>query len=162
MQAQDELGATSKTTLWAGRLVTALTVAFLLFDAMVKVLNLPVAVEGTVRLGYPARLVIYIGIVQLICLAAYLYPRTALLGAILLTGYLGGATATQGRVEDPWFIFPVVVGVLVWAGLFLRNANLRSSMKGPVLSRIGVLLCALLLIVGVAAVLQGGGKPSAG
>jgi glyoxylase-like metal-dependent hydrolase (beta-lactamase superfamily II) len=161
MQAQDELGVTSKTTMWAGRLVTVLTVAFLLFDAMVKVLNLPVAVEGTVRLGYPARLVMYIGIVQLICLAAYLYPRTALLGAILLTGYLGGATATQVRVEDPWFIFPVVVGVLVWAGLFLRNGNLRFFMKGLVLSRIGVLLCALLLIVGVAAVLQGGGKPSA-
>ena len=69
--------------------------AFLLFDTIVKVLNLPVAVEGTVRLGYPARLVIYIGIVELACLVLYLYPRTAVLGAVLLTGYLGGATATQ-------------------------------------------------------------------
>src|SRR5215472_13994694 len=128
MQAQGELKVTSKTKLWAGRVITALTVAFLLFDAMVKVLNLPVAVAGTIRLGYPARLVVYIGIVQLICLGAYLYPRTAVLGAILLTGYLGGATATQVRVEDPWFIFPVVVGMLVWAGLSLRNGNLRSLM----------------------------------
>jgi len=161
MQAQGELKVTSKTKLWAGRLITVLTAAFLLFDAMVKVLNLPVAVAGTVRLGYPARLVVYIGIVQLICLGAYLYPRTAVLGAILLTGYLGGATATQVRVEDPWFIFPVVVGMLVWAGLSLRNGNLRSLMEAPVFSRMGVLLCALLLAVGIVGVLQGEGKASA-
>jgi glyoxylase-like metal-dependent hydrolase (beta-lactamase superfamily II) len=160
MQTQDKVGVTSKRKLWTGRLITVLTVAFLLFDAVVKVLNLPVAVEGTVRLGYPARLVMYLGIVQLICLAAYLYPRTAVLGAILLTGYLGGATATQVRVEDPWFIFPVVVGFLVWAGLFLRNGNVRALLKTPVLSRIGVLVCALLLIVGAAAVLRSGSKPS--
>jgi hypothetical protein len=83
MQPQDEVGVTSKRKLWTGRLITVLTVAFLLFDAMVKVLNLPVAVQGTVRLGYPARLVMYIGIVELICLGAYLYPRTAVLGAVL-------------------------------------------------------------------------------
>src|SRR5262249_35227389 len=126
MQPEDEIGVTSKTKLWAGRLITALTVAFLLFDTMVKVLNLPVAVEGTVRLGYPPRLVVYLGIVELICLAVYLYPRTAVLGAILLTGYLGGATATQVRVENPWFGFPVVLGALVWAGLFLRNERLAA------------------------------------
>ena len=83
----------------------------------------------------------YIGIVEFICLGAYLYPRTAVLGAVLLTGYLGGATATQVRVEDPWFIFPVVVGVLVWAGLFLRDGSLRppfplQSLKTPALLRI--------------------------
>ena len=126
MQPQGEVGVTSKRKLWTGRLITLLTVAFLLFDAMVKVLNLPVAVQGTVRLGYPAELVMYIGIVELICLGAYLYPRTAVFGAVLLTGYLGGATATQVRLEDPWFVFPVVIGVLVWAGLFLRTGRLRS------------------------------------
>ena len=98
MQAQDEVGVDSKARLWTGRVITVLTVAFLLFDAMVKVLNLPVAVEGTVRLGYPAGLVMWIGIVELICLGAYLHPRTAVLGAVLLTGYLGGATATQVRL----------------------------------------------------------------
>src|SRR5215510_13556833 len=166
MQRDDEIGVTSKTNLWAGRLITALTVAFLLFDAMVKVLRLPVAVEGTVRLGYPAGLVIYLGMVELICLAAYLYPRTAVLGAILLTGYLGGATATQVRVGDPWFIFPVVVGVLVWAGLFLRTVRLGSLlplqsgvMKAPALVRIGA-LTVLLLIVVAAIVLQSTDKPS--
>src|SRR5262245_64030922 len=98
------------------------TVVFLLFDTLVKVLNLPVAVQGTVRLGYPANLVICIGIVELFCLAVYLYPSTAVLGAILLTGYLGGATATQVRVEDPWFVFPVAIGALVWAALVLRGS----------------------------------------
>src|SRR5215470_9331630 len=151
---------------WIGRVITLLTVAFLLFDAMVKVLNLPVAVEGTVRLGYPARLVMYIGIVELLCLGAYLYPRTAVLGAILLTGYLGGATATQVRVEDPWFIFPVVVGVLVWAGVFLRNGRLRplfplQSLRAPTILRIVALLCVLLLIVVAFIALRSGDRHTA-
>ena len=166
MEPQDEVGVISKAKLWTGRVVTILTVAFLLFDTIVKMLNLPVAVEGTVRLGYPAGLVIYIGIVELVCLGLHLYPRTAVLGAVLLTGYLGGATATQVRVEDPWFIFPVVVGVLVWAGLFLRDGRLRplfplSSLKARVLLRTGALLCVLLLI-GVAFVaLQSGDRHTA-
>ena len=149
MQPQDQIEVTSKAKLWTGRVITILTVAFLLFDTMVKLLNLPVAVEGTARLGYPARLVIYLGIVELICLAAYLYPRTAVLGAVLLTGYLGGATATQVRVEDPWFIFPVLVGVLVWVGLFLRDARLRPlyPMKTGALVRICIVLCVLLIVV---------------
>src|SRR5262249_11395639 len=151
MQLQDEVGVTSKAKQWTGRVITVFTVAFLLFDAIVKVLNLPVAVQGTVRLGYPPTLVMYIGTVELVCLAAYLNPRAAALGAILLTGYLGGATATQVRLEDPWFIFPVVVGVLVWAGLFLRNGRFRAlfplqSVKASPL-RIAALLCVLLLIV---------------
>src|SRR6516165_170420 len=168
MQPQNEVGLTSKAKLWTGRVITLLTVAFLLFDAMVKVLNLSVAVEGTVRLGYPAGLVIWIGIVELICLGAYLYPRTAVLGAVLLTGYLGGATATQVRLEDPWFIFPVVVGVLVWAGLFLRDNRLRSlllwqsgPMKAPALLWIGALLGVLLLIVVAVVILRSNDKRSA-
>src|SRR5499433_3846191 len=165
MQPQDGVGATSKAKLWTGRVVTALTVAFLLFDTMVKVLNLPVAVEGTVRLGYPARLVMYIGIVELVCLGMYLYPRTAVVGAILLTGYLGGATATQVRIENQWFIFPVVVGVLVWAGLFLRNGRFRAlfplqSVKASPL-RIGALLCVLLLIFVAFVTLRSGERHTA-
>jgi glyoxylase-like metal-dependent hydrolase (beta-lactamase superfamily II) len=165
MQPQDEVGVPSKRKLWTGRLITLLTVAFLLFDAMVKVLNLPVTVQGTVRLGYPAELVMYIGIVELICLGAYLYPRTAVLGAVLLTGYLGGATATQVRIENPWFIFPVEVGVLVWAGLFLRNGRFRAlfplqSVKASPL-RIGALLCVLLLIVVAFVTLRSGERHTA-
>ena len=168
MQHQNEVGLTSRAKLWTGRVITLLTVAFLLFDAMVKVLNLPVAVEGTVRLGYPARLVMYIGIVELICLGAYLYPRTAVLGAVLLTGYLGGATATQVRLEDPWFIFPVAVGFLVWAGLFLRNGRIRPLLpwqSGPMKALaslwIGLLLGVLLLIVVATFVLRSTDRRSA-
>src|SRR5262245_16539830 len=166
MKPQDEVEVISKAKLWTGRVTTIFTVAFLLFDTIVKVLNLPVAVEGTARLGYPAGLVMYIGMVELVCLGAYLYPRTAVLGAILLTGYLGGATATQVRVEDPWFIFPVVVGVLVWAGLFLRNARLHplfplQPLKAPALSRMGALLCVLLLIVVAFVTLRSGERHSA-
>ena len=125
MQTNTPISTTFKKGLWTGRIITGLTVLFLIFDTIVKILKLPVAVEGTVRLGYPSRLVVAIGLAELVCLATYLYPRTAVLGAILLTGYLGGATATQVRVEDPWFAFPVVIGGLVWAGLFLRNERLR-------------------------------------
>jgi hypothetical protein len=162
MRPQDEVGVTSKAKQWTGRVITVFTVTFLLFDAIVKVLNLPVAVEGTVRLRYPSRLVMYIGIVELVCLGAYLYPLTEVLGAILLTGYLGGATATQVRVEDPWFIFPVVVGVLVWAGLFLRNGRFRvlfplQSVKAAFLW-IGAVLCVLLLIVVAFVALRSGDR----
>jgi hypothetical protein len=99
---------------------------FLLFDGGMKALKLAPAVEGTVRLGYPVSLVFAIGIVDLICVAAYAVPRTSILGAILLTGYLGGAIATQVRMRDPWFLFPVVIGLLLWAGLFLRDVRLRA------------------------------------
>jgi len=126
MQSSTQTVSVSKSKMWAGRTVSGLTVLFLLFDTIVKILKLPVAVEGTVRLGYPARLVVAIGLAELICLATYLYPRTAVLGAILLTGYLGGATATQVRVEDPWFGFPILIGALAWVGLFLRNERLRA------------------------------------
>ena len=161
MQSQDEIALVSKAKLWTGRVITILTVIFLLFDAIVKVLNLPVAVEGTTRLGYSARLVIYLGIVELICLVAYLFPHTAVLGAVLLTGYLGGATATQVRVEDPWFIFPVAIGVLLWVGLFLRDARLRHLYplcppKGRALVRIGALLSLLLLVLVASLVLRSG------
>jgi hypothetical protein len=91
----------------------------------VKVLNLDVAVDATTKLGYPAGLGVAIGVIELVCLVAYLIPRTAIVGAILLTGFLGGATATQARVEDPWFAFPIVVGAMVWAALYLRDPRVR-------------------------------------
>ena len=115
----------SKKSLWTGRIISGWMVAFLLFDGGVKVMKVQGAVEATVRLGYPARLVLAIGIAELACTILYVIPRTSILGAILLTGYLGGATAAQVRLEDPWFFFPVVVGVLVWLGLYLRDPRLR-------------------------------------
>jgi len=106
---------------WMGIVIGLWVVLFLAFDAAVKLLGLNVAVEGTARLGYPADLVVIIGVVELVCLLAYVIPRTAPIGAMLLTAYLGGATAAQVRVEDPWFLFPVGVGVLIWGALWLRD-----------------------------------------
>ena len=126
MQSPAQTTSVSKQSLWAGRMISALTIAFLLFDSGLKVMNLAPAVEATARLGYPPGLVRSLGIVEIVCLAVFLIPRTATLGAILLTGYLGGATATQVRLEDPWFFFPVLVGVLVWSGLYLRDPALRA------------------------------------
>ncbi len=119
----------SKTMLWVGRIMSGLIIVFFLFDAGVKILKLPVAVEGTIRLGYPASLVQPIGAVALVCILLYAIPKTSILGAILLTGYLGGATATQVRVQDVWFIFPPVLGVLLWAGLYLRDERLRAFIR---------------------------------
>ena len=113
----------------AGTVLSALAVLFLLFDATIKVLQLPMAVQGTVQIGYPASVVLGLGIVQLICLAVYLFPRTSVLGAVLWTGYLGGAIATHVRVGDPLFshvLFPVYVAVLLWGGLWLRDGQLRA------------------------------------
>jgi hypothetical protein len=114
--------------LWAGRIISALAVLFLIFDGVLKVLELAPAVEATVQLGYPADLVPVIGMIQLACLALYVIPRTAVLGAIMLTGYLGGAIATHLRVESGLFslIFPILIAVLIWGGLFLRDARLRT------------------------------------
>jgi hypothetical protein len=109
----------------SGRIISGLVTAFLLFDSTLKVLRLAPAVEGTIRLGYPAETVVPIGIALLACVVLYVIPRTSVLGAILLTGYLGGATATQVRLQDPWFLFPVGIGVLAWAGLIARDAKLR-------------------------------------
>lgn len=117
----------SKTGLWAGRIISGLIVLFMLFDAVVKLLKLPAAVEGTIRLGYPAGVVFPLGLVALTCIVLYAIPRTSVLGAILLTGYFGGATATQVRVQDAWFVFPVILGMLAWAGLYLRDVGLRAQ-----------------------------------
>jgi len=94
-----------------------------------KVMKAPVAVEGSVQLGYPEKVVVAIGVVLLVCTLLYVIPQTSILGAILLTGYLGGAIATHVRVGNPLFthvLFPVYVGVMVWGGLFLRDKRLRA------------------------------------
>jgi hypothetical protein len=120
----------SRTRLWTGRVIAAWLVLFLAFDAIVKALNLSVAVEGTTRLGYPAHLVVILGVVELVCLMAFVVPRTSIVGALLLTGYLGGATATQVRVESPWFFLPVALGALIWAALCLRDPRLGALLLG--------------------------------
>jgi DoxX-like protein len=119
----------SRRQVLTGRVLTGLAVAFLLFDTVLKVAKLPAVVQGTAQLGYPAHLVLGIGIIELVCLALYAIPRTAVLGAILLTGYLGGAVATHVRVQSPLFshiLFPVYVALLIWGGLYLRDERLRA------------------------------------
>jgi hypothetical protein len=115
----------SKKMLWAGYSISALPVLMLLFSGVMKLVKPASVVEGFVRLGYPEGLALGIGIVELACAALYVIPRTSVLGAILLTGYLGGATATHLRIGEPFFA-PVLLGVMVWGGIFFRDARLRA------------------------------------
>jgi len=115
----------SKKMLWAGYIISALPVLLLFFSGAMKLVKSGSVVEGFVRFGYPESVAFAIGIVELACAALYVIPRTSVLGAILLTGYLGGATATHLRIGDPFFV-PIVLGVMVWGGLFLRDARLRA------------------------------------
>lgn len=117
----------SKPMTWASYALSGLAIAFLLFDSIIKVVQAAPAVESTVQLGYPAGIIVTLGLAELVCLALYAFPRTAVLGAILLTGWFGGAMATHVRAGSPAFsvIFPILVGLMVWGSLFLRDARLR-------------------------------------
>ena len=123
--------ANSKKTLWAGRILSALPILFLFADAIGKLWRpLPAAVvEGTTKLGWPVSVIPAIGAVLLVSTILYAIPRTAVLGAILLTGYLGGAVATNVRVGNPLFSYiltPVYLGIFVWGGLFFRDPRVRA------------------------------------
>ncbi len=129
MHSATHAAPVSKKMLWAGRIISALVVLFLLFDGAIKVMKLAPAVQGTAQLGYPVGVVLPLGVVLLMCTAIYTIPRTSVLGAILLTGYLGGAVATHVRAGDPLFshvLFPTYLGVLLWLGLYLREDRLRA------------------------------------
>ena len=117
--------AVSKKLIWTGRVLSAVPVLMLIFSAVMKFVQPKGFSEGMAHLGYPERLAIGLGVVELVCTILYVIPRTAVLGAILLTGYLGGAIATHLRVGDPVYTV-IVLGVVVWAGLFLREARLRA------------------------------------
>jgi len=121
--------ADSRRRLWAGRVLSGLAVLFLLFDSTGKLLQVQPVIDGTIRLGYPRDIVFSLGVILLSCVVAYVIPRTSVLGALLLTGYLGGAVATHVRVENPLFshvLFPTYVAALLWGGLILRDVRLRS------------------------------------
>ena len=112
----------------AGFILSGLVVLFLLMDAVMKLLALPVVLQTTAELGYPVSVVRALGVLLLLCTALYAFPRTAVIGAVLLTAYLGGAVATHVRVESPLFshvLFGVYLGVLLWGGLYLRDARVR-------------------------------------
>ena len=118
----------SKTNLWVGRIVGGLPALFLLVDGAMKLVKPTVVVEATTRLGYPESTIIPIGMVLIICTILYLIPATSVLGAILLTGYLGGAVATHVRAGEPVFsiVFAIIFGVLLWLGLYLTDVRLRA------------------------------------
>ena len=119
--------AISSQRLWTGRIMSGLPALFLLADGAMKLFKPTVVVEATVKLGYPESVIVGIGVVLLVSTVLYLVPRTAILGAVLLTGYLGGAVATQVRVEAGLFniVFPAVFGALLWGGLWLRDRRLQ-------------------------------------
>jgi hypothetical protein len=119
----------AKAMVWTGRAVTGLVALFLAFDSGIKLMQLDAVREAMQPLGYPDRLGFVIGVIEAICLVLYVVPRTAMLGAILITGILGGAIAAHLRVGDPLashVLFGVYVGILVWGGLYLRDATLRA------------------------------------
>jgi hypothetical protein len=113
------------TKIWTARVLGALVILFLLVDGAGKVMRLAPYVEGTAKVGYPDGCLVPLGLVLLASTILYVIPRTAVLGAILLTGYLGGATATHVRMGQP-FLFPVVFGIIVWACLYLRDERIRA------------------------------------
>ena len=115
----------SKITLWSGRLMSAVPVLMLLFSAVMKLLQPPDMAKGFEHLGWPVSLALTLGLLELGCTVVYLIPRTAVLGAILLTGYLGGAIATHVRIGEAVYLH-VVFGVFLWGGLYLRDPRLRA------------------------------------
>lgn len=118
--------SSSKAALWAGRILSAIPVLMLLASGAGKIAHPPQMVEMfTTKFGYPAQTMTPIGVVEILCALCYLFPRTAVLGAILITGYLGGAVATHVRASD-MFVAPVLLGVFAWGGLYFRDPRVRA------------------------------------
>jgi len=131
MQSATQIAPASKKTVWAGRILSGIPVLFLLFDGAFKLIRPTPApvIEAFNKIGFPATLAVNLGILLLVCVGLYVIPRTAVLGAILLTGYLGGAVATHMRVGDPLFshiLFPVYMGLFLWGGLYFRDGRVRA------------------------------------
>jgi hypothetical protein len=123
--------APGRTTIWTGRALSAIAALFLALDTVMKVLHLTPAVTATVAIGYPEAVVVPIGVIEAVCLGLYLVPRTTVLGAVLLTGYLGGAVASKVRIGAPLAsdtLFPIYVAVLIWMGLWLRDRRARAML----------------------------------
>jgi DoxX-like protein len=120
--------STSSAQVWTGRIVTALATLFMLMDGIMKVVKPAPVLEANARLGYPVGTLSGIGLALLACTVLYVVPRTSIFGAILLTGYLGGAVASQVRAGSSWFelLFPILFAVLVWGGLWLRDQRVRT------------------------------------
>jgi hypothetical protein len=128
MQSEPSTTPVSKARLWTGRVLSTLPALFLLFDGVMKFVQPEPVVKATTNLGYPENLILPLGVVVLVCTILYLIPQTAVLGAVLLTGYLGGAVASHARHEDGAFavFFPVIFGLFIWGGLVLRDPRLAA------------------------------------
>jgi len=127
MHSPIETGTVSKAALWTGRILSTLAVLFLVFDGVTKVMQEKHVIAASAQLGYTPGMIAGIGATLLICTALYVIPRTSILGAILLTGYLGGAVATNVRFNPTptLVLLPAIFGVVVWAGIFLREPRLH-------------------------------------
>ena len=132
MQIRTETSSPSKTCLWAGRILTGFAALFLVVDGGMKLFKPSMVVEANVQMGFPESLIVGIGAVLLFCTLLYLIPRTAIPGAVLLTGSLGGAVATQVRVKASLFniAFPVIFRCFVWGGLWLRDRRVQTVLTG--------------------------------
>ncbi|HEU4385624.1 MAG TPA: DoxX family protein [Anaeromyxobacteraceae bacterium] len=120
-------GAPSKGVIWVSRVLSAIPVLMMGFGGIMKILRNPmVLADWSTRFGYPDGALVPIGVAELACAVLYIIPRTSVLGAILVAGYLGGATATHVRVSEGAFVAPAVLGILAWAGLYLREPRLRA------------------------------------
>jgi hypothetical protein len=127
--AETQAATQSKATLWTGRFLSTLGVLFLLMDATMKLMKVQPVLDTFPKVGWPLSLVTPLGILLLLCLIVYVMPQTSVLGAMLLTGYLGGAVATHLRIGDPLFshvLFPTYIALLLWGGLFLPEQRLRA------------------------------------
>lgn len=125
MQTAAQVVAVSNKTMWIGRVVSFIPAVLVLFGAILKLIKADAVVVGMAQHGIPEHLVVLTGAIELLCAIVYLIPRTAVLGAILMTALLGGATFTNVRVGDPTWVVTVVLGVMVWGGLYLRDRQLR-------------------------------------
>lgn len=129
MESSIHTAPSSNKMIWAGRIVSALPVLFLLFDGTIHIMRIPAVVAGFAQAGFPISTAVPLGIIEIVCIILYVIPRTSVLGAILLTGYLGGAVATNVRQQLPmlgYVLAPVYVAVFIWGGLWLRDNRVRS------------------------------------
>lgn len=126
MSSESSVRPKVSVLVWIGRVISLLPVLMLVMSAYFKLSKNPMAVEGFAKMGYPAHTLVPIGIVEIVSTVIYLIPQTAVLGAVLLTGYLGGAVDVHVRADDQQWPTPVILGVLVWAGLFLRDPRVRA------------------------------------
>jgi hypothetical protein len=128
MQEDTKSLSISRGTLWTARVLSGIAVLFMLFDGTIHLMTIPPVVDAFNQLGYPINLAVPIAIFELVCVILYLVPQTSVFGAVLLTGYLGGAVAANLRIGTPLLsnvLFPVYIGILAWGGLFLRDTRLR-------------------------------------